>query len=165
MDWAKEDAPPPDPSPSAETNSRRTGPVKLRRRKNKATFVEGERARFLCGDVPALVLAIAADAAVLPPVNVKEAWPPAPLVGWGLFPRLTLTVVDGVDAGFLVQGARTKEEAEQLFGWLEDVEAARGAMVLADPAERQPADYPLDARTLYGQAGMHGGFVASLEVG
>jgi hypothetical protein len=140
--------------------------VKLRRRRDKPRFVERERARFLRGDVPALVLAIDADAGVLPQAAVEEAWPPAPLAGWGLFARLTLTAVDGAEnAGFLVQGALTNDDAEELLGWLEDVEAAQGALVLASLAERPPAGHTLDARALYGQPGMHGGFVASVDMG
>jgi hypothetical protein len=73
-------------------------------------------------------------------------------------------VVDGPgDAGFLVQGARGKEEAEHFFQWLEDVEAAKGAVVLATSAVDPPTEPTLDPQTLYGRPGVRGGFVRSID--
>ncbi len=133
---------------------------------NKPRFIAGERVRLIRGAVPALVLALDADATVLPPAPAGEAWPPAPLADWTLLARLTLTVVDGpANVGFVVQGARTSDEAEHVFGWLEDVEAAHGALVLACPDERLPDESVLDAQALCGRRGMYGGFVVSADAG
>jgi len=130
---------------------------------DKPRFVEGERALFLRGIVPALVVAVDTDAAVFPPTDQEERWPPPPLSDWGLLPSRTMTVVDGPgNVGFLVLGVSEPEAIDGLAGWLEDVEATRGALVLASNTFQVPSP-TLGSGALYGQPQVRGGFIAVLD--
>jgi hypothetical protein len=81
---------------------------------------------------PCLVLAVGArdlNAANLPKLADADLGAPPVLSGWGVFPRLTMSVVDGPgDTGFLV--ASDLDDIESADKWVTDVESRGGALVV-----------------------------------
>ncbi|MFF3563047.1 hypothetical protein ACFYXS_23680 [Streptomyces sp. NPDC002574] len=118
-----------------------------------------ENTHFVLGPVPLLLLAQAPIHDGLPVLDAPGgAMPSCP--EWRIMPRLTMSVVDGPgDAGCLVQGARSQEEAADMARWCGAVEQAGGAVVVSlDSFDALPEE--IDWDELFTDGRSRGGFVA-----
>ncbi|MFJ4845960.1 MULTISPECIES: hypothetical protein [unclassified Streptomyces] len=118
-----------------------------------------ENTHFVLGPVPLLLLAGAPIHSALPGLHAPGGRMPS-CPEWRLMPKLTMSVVDGPgDAGCLVQGARSQEEAEAMAQWCGAAEQAGGAVVVSlDSFDVPPED--IDWEELFTGGRSRGGFVA-----
>lgn len=115
-----------------------------------------DKTHFALGPVPFLLLAGAPIHSGLPALHAPEGRMPS-CPEWRIMPRLTMSVVDGPgEAGCLVQGARSQEEAEDMAQWCGAVEQAGGAVVVS--LDALPEDIDWDELLTNGRS--RGGFVA-----
>jgi hypothetical protein len=118
-------------------------------------YVERRRVTFVGGRVPLLILRGVPEADALPPLVLTEA-SAGPCANWEILAKLTACTLDGPDqVGFYIGALADRHDVERQRGWLAQVEAAGGVIVVAtdDIAPiRSLAD-------LVGRKGLRGGFV------
>ncbi|WP_326687950.1 MULTISPECIES: hypothetical protein [unclassified Streptomyces] len=120
-------------------------------------FLPRENVRFVSGSTPVLLLEGAPINEALPVLRVADGVMPA-CEGWQVDAKLTMSVVDGPgDAGCLVQGARSAEEAEEMSAWCGAVEEAGGAVVISLGTLPEQLDWD----HLFSSGQSRGGFMTS----
>ncbi|MDL4773803.1 hypothetical protein [Actinomadura xylanilytica] len=105
-------------------------------------LVTRENVTYAAEPIPHLVVVAPPHMDALPPLTVRDGVV-SNCAGWNLAARLAFSVVDGPgEAGFMVQGANGQRDAKVMLQWLEAVDKAGGALVIA--LESQPQDLSLE---------------------